>query len=996
MPYSNKETINFQDLMLNRIHEILLVASPYDAFILEEDGRLTQQILYEYLGMNLSYAPRVWHAENATTGLQMLSDRSYDLVIVMMRISDMDPITFGERVKNDYPDKPVILLAFDESEITSLPYDRMKKTIDQVYIWSGNANVFPAIIKNIEDRMNLKRDYAIADIRSIIMVEDDPRYYSIILPLLYRTALKHARNLISKSLSDTDRLLLFRARPKIILTSTYEEAIEFYNKYRNNILGFISDVRFPNKGEMDNDAGLKLTEFIRNKDSDMPVVLQSTNSEHKKQAKRINASFIHKNSTTLLQDLENFIINNFGFGDFIFRNKSGNEISRANNLKKFQNLLKSIPPKTLKYHASKNHFSNWLAVRGEFNLASNLRPIKIHDFNTIEDLRKVILNHLESGVSARKTKSLVHYSEETKGEDINFVRLATGSLGGKARGLAFAINLLNENSLNKKFDKINLRVPKVAVIGTDEFDRFMDENNLWKIAFAKSKSDGSIINSFLKGSLSKELTKTLSKYLTNIRFPLAIRSSSLLEDSQYQPLAGMYATYMLPNSDKSKTTRLEELIKAIKLVYASTYLKEPKSLIEGSVHRHEEEKMAVIIMELVGKSHNDRFYPSISGLAQSFNYYPVSYMKRKEGVAYLALGLGRTIAEGEKSLRFSPKYPGIIPQYYSVRSTINNSQNQFYALDLNKGMKLLKKGVEENTSLFDLNIAEKDGELDWSASVISNEDNVIRDSLRFEGPRVITFPYILKWKTIPIPDLLIYLLDLGESSLGCPVEIEFALNIYDDNKEKLTEFCLLQIKPMVVGGLDRIQEFSSIQKKNILCKSSVALGNGLIENIKNIIIVDPKTFDSGKTKLIAKQIEKINQKLSESEKYVLIGPGRWGSSDPWLGIPVEWDQISKAKVIVEYGMDSFPVDPSFGSHFFQNVTSMRIGYFTINHKKKTDKIDIDWINTQPVKKKTKYIKWIELDRPITITIDGQTGEGSIIKPLDPIKEKMDEHETSGI
>ena len=995
MAYSNKATINFQDLMLHRIHEILLVASPYDAFILEEDGRLTQQILYEYLGMNLSYAPRVWHAKDATTGLRMLSDRSYDLVIVMMRISDMDPITFGEKVKNNYPDKPVILLAFDESEITTLPYERMKKTIDQVYIWSGNANVFPPIIKNIEDRMNLKRDYNIADIRSIIMVEDDPRYYSIILPLLYRTALKHARDLISKSFSDTDRLLLCRARPKIILTSTYEEAIEIYNQYRNNILGFISDVRFPKKGVMDSDAGLKLIKYIRNKDSAMPVLLQSTNSAHKKHAKKVNASFIDKNSTTLMQDLESFIINNFGFGDFIFRDRKRNEISRANNLKQFQKILKTIPSKTLRYHASKNHFSNWLAVRGEFNIASNLRPIKISDFNNIEDLRKVILDHLESGVNTRSRRSLVQYNAESKGEDIDFVRLSTGSLGGKARGLAFAINLINESGLNKKFDKINLRVPKVAVIGTDEFDYFMNENNLWKIAFAKNKSDKSIINSFLKGSLSKELTKTLSKYLSNIRFPLAIRSSSLLEDSQYQPLAGMYATYMLPNSNKSKTTRLEELTKAIKLVYASTYLKEPKSLIEGSVHHHEEEKMAVIVMELVGKSHANRFYPSASGLAQSFNYYPVSYMKRKEGVAYLALGLGRTIAEGEKSLRFSPKYPGIIPQYFSVRSTIDNSQNQFYALDLNKGMKLLKHGLDENTSLFDLNIAEKDGELDWSASVVSNEDNVVRDSLRFDGTRVITFPSLLKWKTLPITDLLLDLLKLGESSLGCPVEIEFAINMHD-TEETLTDFCLLQIKPMVVGGLDRIQDFDSIQKKNILCKSSVALGNGLIENINNLIIVDPKNFDPSKTKLIAKQIEKINNELSDLEQYVLIGPGRWGSADPWLGIPVEWDQISKAKVIVEYGMDSFPVDPSFGSHFFQNVTSMRIGYFTINHKKRSDKIDMDWINTQQVKKKSKYIKWIKLDKPITVTIDGQTGEGNIIKPLEPIEEKMDEHETSGI
>ena len=429
MPPKNKATINFQDLMLNRIHEILLVASPYDAFILEEDGRLTQQILYEYLGMNLSYAPRVWHAKNAKTGLRMLSDRSYDLVIVMMRISDMDPITFGENVKNNFPDKPVILLSFDESELSGLPLDRINKVIDQIYIWSGNANVFPAIIKNIEDRMNLKRDYEIANIRSIIMVEDNPRYYSIILPLLYRTALKHARNLISKSLSDTDKLLLFRARPKIILTSTYEEAIEFYNMYRNNILGMVSDIRFPMKGEMNKNAGLKLTEYIRNKDSDMPIVLQSTNSKYHKEADRVNASFIHKESDTLLQDLEDFIVNNFGFGDFIFRDHNGKEISRANDLKKFQQSLKKIPAKSLEYHASKNHFSNWLAVRGEFNIASNLRPVKIRDFNNLEDLRKVIIDEIESCINAQSEGRVVQYSADIKDEKINFVRLSTGSLG---------------------------------------------------------------------------------------------------------------------------------------------------------------------------------------------------------------------------------------------------------------------------------------------------------------------------------------------------------------------------------------------------------------------------------------------------------------------------------------------------------------------------------------------------------------------------------------
>ena len=995
MPKDSKSSFNFQDLMFHRIHEILLVASPYDSFILEEDGRLTQQILYEYLGMNLSYAPRVWHAKNASTGLKMLSDRSYDLVIVMMRIADMDPITFGEKVKADYPDKPIVLLAFDESEITSLPQERMNKSIDKVFIWSGNANLFPAVIKNFEDKMNFKRDYNIADIRAIIIVEDNPRYYSIILPLIYRTALLHARNLINKSLSDTDRLLLFRARPKIILVSTYEEAIKNYDEYRHNILGFISDVRFPKNNELDDHAGIKLAKYIRKKDSDMPIMLQSTNPHHNEDAKAINASFIHKKSSSLLQELEDFIVNNFGFGDFIFRNNRGKEISRASDLKSLKKSLNKIPDKTLEFHASKNHFSNWLAVRGEFSASSILRPLKVHTFSNLDDLRNLIIEQIDIVLQANNEGRIVQYSSSAKDAGLNFVRLSTGSLGGKARGLAFAINLLSESKINQKYDNIKLRVPKVAVIGTDDFDLFMEDNKLWKTAFSKDKTDTSIIKAFLRGNLSKELTRTLSKYLTEVKYPVAIRSSSLLEDSQYQPLAGMYSTYMLPNSDTSKTIRLEQLKKAIKLVYASTYLKEPKSLIENSVHHHEEEKMAVIIMELVGKEHASLFYPSASGSAQSFNYYPVSYMKREEGVAHLALGLGRTIAEGEKSLRFSPKYPGIIPQYYSTRSTIDNSQNQFYALDLKKAARLLKDGKQENTSSFELSVAEQDGELHWSGSVISEADNILRDSLRHTGTRVITFPSFLKWETAPIPDILIDVLKMGENALGCPIEIEFAINMHKNN-EKENEFCLLQIKPMVIGGLERVQKFDSINKDDLFCKSSVALGNGLIDNIQNIVIVDPTTFDASQTEIIAKDIEHINNKMAEGENFILIGPGRWGSADPWLGVPVEWDQISNAKVIIEFGMDNFPVDPSFGSHFFQNVTSMRIGYFTLNHKNKKDYLDLNWLNNQKVMAVTKYTKWIRLERPLSVTIDGETGDGSIIKPLAPIKEIMDEHEASGI
>ena len=995
MRQETKGSINFQDLMLHRIHEILLVASPYDAFILEEDGRLTQQILYEYLGMNLSYAPRVWHAKNAKIGLKKLAERSYDLVIVMMRIADMDPVTFGEKVKKSYPDKPIILLAFDESEISMLPQKRLHKSIDKVYIWSGNANLFPAIIKNIEDKMNIERDYKLAGIRSIVMVEDNPRYYSIILPLIYRTALGHARSLISRSLSDTDRLLLFRARPKILLASNYEEAISIYEKYRHSILGFISDVQFPKNTKLNQNAGLELAKHIRSNDSEMPIVLQSTSAEHEEAAAKTNTTFIHKKSSSLIQDLKSFIVNNFGFGDFIFRYKTGKEITRATNMAEFQKELEVLPKKSLQYHASKNHFSNWIAVRGEFELASKIRKIKIINYGNLNDLRKALLDNINLQINENKNGKILQYEPKTKTKELSFVRMSSGSLGGKARGLAFASNLLTNKDLENKYPNIIIRVPKIAVIGTDEFDEFMNINKLWKIAFDAKKSDKSIIKAFLKASLSKNLKSTLTNYLNSVKFPIAVRSSSLLEDSQYQPLAGMYSTYMLANKDKSKSVRLGELEKAIKLVYASTFLSEPKTLIEASVHHHEEEKMAVIIMELAGKRHGDIFYPSASGLAQSFNYYPISYMKRNEGVAYLALGLGRTIAEGEKSLRIAPKYPGLIPQYYSVKSTIDNSQNQFYALDLKKGGDLLKNSQYENTSSYSLNKAETDGELFWSGSVVSNSDNKIRDNLKDKGTRVVTFPSLLKWNSAPAMDLIIDLLKIGENALGCPVEIEFAINLNKD-QDKKHEFCLLQIKPMVVGGKDQVDDKKKFSKKELFCSSSIALGNGTIKNIKNIIFVNPNNFDPSKSKYIAKEIEKINNAIPDGEKYILIGPGRWGSSDPWLGIPVEWSQISKAKVIVEYGMNSFPVDPSFGSHFFQNVTSMRIGYFTIDHKNKMDFIDLDWIKKQKPRKTSKYIDWFELENKLLVSIDGQSGHGKIIKPKNTQKEQMDEQETSGI
>lgn len=983
---------HFQDLMLYRIHEILLVASPYDAFILEEDGKLTEQILSEYLGMNLSYAPRVWNAPSANIADQMLKKRFFDIIIVMMRISDIDPINFSEELKKRYPKKPIVLLAFDQSEIKYISY-KNQQIFDEIFIWSGNSNVFPAIIKSIEDKHNIKTDVETAGVRSILFIEDTPRFYSSILPVLYKEIIHNTKQLIDKSLSSSQKLLHMRARPKIILVKTYEDAIKFIKKYRYNILGIISDLKFPNKGKENLYSGIKLIEFMEKIESDIPLILQTTEKDTNPIEKKYNIKVLDKNSPQLFKNLTEFMLNNLGFGDFNFRLPTGKVIKKVSTINQLMESIKNVPGESLEFHASKNHLSNWLSTRGEFDLASNFRKLKRPDFPSIEHRRKHHLNLLKKAKPERDAPTIIQYSSVKKDLNHDFIQIGSGSLGGKARGLAFANNLLINDNFKKKFSDIKVRVPKIIAIATNEFDEFMESNNLWITALG-NYSNKKIVDKFLCAKLSKRLVKDLKKLIKKITYPLAVRSSSLLEDSQYQPLAGMYSTFMLPNSHIEEEERYNQLCETIKRIYASTFFQGPKSLMDNIIHRHEEEKMGVIIMELAGQKHNDIFYPTFSGVAQSYNYYPVSYMKRKEGVIFTALGLGKTIVDGEKSLRFSPKHPDIFPQYYSTKSMINNSQNTFYALDMKKGASPLKHGETKNLKKYDLSVAEKDNQLKYSGSVIT-KDNILRDSLNYDGVRVITFAKILKFNQFPLKDILTYLLKIGEKSLGCPIELEFAVNI--DEKNNINEFCLLQIKPMVIGSKKEKINISSFKDhSSLVCYSKQVLGDGEIEGVSHIMYVDLETFKRNKTEKIAKEIGEINNKSGRKKPYVLFGPGRWGTADPWLGIPANWEQITNAKMIVEIGIDELNPDPSFGSHFFQNISNLRIGYFTINKKYQNKYIDWDWIKTQPVKYKTKYVKMIELKKPLYIKIDGMRGNGIILKEPLKKKQKMDEEESPGI
>ena len=986
------QILDFQDLMLFRVHEILLVSSPYDAYILEEDGRLTEQILHGYIGMNFSYAPRLWHAQTAEQALNMIEKRKFDLIIIMLRIADMHSVSLAKKIKKIHPKTSLSLLAFDESELTVFRKNEIQHYFDRVFIWSGNSNVFLAIIKQLEDRKNSPRDINKGEVRAIIFIEDSPRYYSVILPLIYQEIMYHTQQLVNKSFNHTHRLLHLRSRTKILFATQFEEAKKYFNAYHKNILGIVSDIRFPRKGILDPDAGIHFTQYVRKKEPHIPVVLQSTNLKKKKWADKVNASFLNKRSDSLLYDIRNFITNNFGFGNFIFRSLNGAEIAVAADLKELRNQIKKISTDIMIYHASSNHFSNWIAARGEFSLAKKLRPKQVTDFESPEELRTYLVQSIDKTLDEEKILRVADFSTREKTTVTNFTRLYGGSLGGKARGLGFMNKIIRDTNIQNKFPDVLIQIPRIAVIGTDAFDQFLVENKLYEKIYTM-ETNSQLETIFINASLPANLIKSLKAFLKQVKYPLAVRSSSLLEDSQYQPLAGMYSTLMIQNSDKNNKNRLNQLSEAVKRVYASTFFKDLHSITSISRHRHTEEKMAILITELIGQNYGDRFYPTLSGIAQNINYYPVSYAERNDGVATIALGFGRTVVEGEKSLRFTPKYPAILPQFYSIRSAEENTQSTFYALNTNPSVDPLSGGEETNLTKYSLDTAENDGSLFWAGSVICSEDSVIRDSLRYKGKRIITFPSLLKWQTFPFPKLITEILNTGKKFMGCPVEIEFAVNLFQD--EKPPEFCLLQIRPMVISNLNVKNSIKIKQSDEVFIKSTVSLGNGHFNGIKNIIFVDPKTFQPGKSRVAAREIGYFNNKLS-SEPYLLVGPGRWGSADPWLGIPVNWQDISNVKIMVELGMKDFPVDHSFGSHFFQNVTSRRIGYFTISHKGKENIFDLKWVRKLPLKEEKKFSSWYQLDVPLRISINGQNGLGVGLKPEVQETDVMDEQESPGI
>lgn len=972
----------FQNLMKVKIRDILIVSSLYDYYLFEEDGRLYEQIREEYRALNLSHAPEISHVITAKEAFQYLSDpkKNFDLIITTLHIEDMSVIKFVHKLKEQHPDIPVILLAYDNRELKELEKNYDLSIFERLFIWQGDYKLLIAIIKYLEDKLNVEHDTQTVGVQSIILVEDNVKFYSSYLPIIYTEIFSQSQRLISEGLNISHKYLRMRARPKILLCSTYEEAWSYFEKYREYILGVISDINFKRNGERDRQAGIKLVSEIKAIQPDIPILLQSSNVEYAEKARELQAYFIRKGSPTLLRELGQFIKDNLGFGDFIFRLPDGREVARARNLIELEEVLKTVPDESIIYHASRNHFSNWLKARTEFWLAHKLRPRKVSDYPTINDLRNDLIKSIRQYREMRLRGIVSEFDKNTFDINHSFARIGAGSLGGKARGLGFLNSLIVNYGLREQFKNILIYVPSGVVIATDVFDDFIHQNNLFEFAY-QCEDDICIKEKFFEAKYFRsDVVDKLRDFLDLVRTPLAIRSSSILEDSQFQPLAGVYYTVMIPNNNPDSETRLMELLDAIKLIYASMFFQHSKNYMKATAYRLEEEKMAVIIQKVVGLQHNERFYPDFAGVAKSYNFYPIPPQKSTDGIAQVALGLGRIVVEGGNSVRFCPKYPKHLLQFYSTKETMKTAQQYFYAIDLMEEFRSVKHSPEEFVKKYDLSFAEIDGTLNFVGSTYSAENDAIYDGISRKGTRIVTFAPILKYEKFPLPQILEILLELCSWAMGAPVELEFACNLTVPPGQP-KEFALLQLRPFVVSHEIEEVDFDLNNSDNSICYSSQVLGNGVYRDLKDIILVDINKFDRGRSREVAAEIDYLNKKLiNQNKRYILIGVGRWGSGDPWLGIPVTWDQIGGASVIVESSFKDYHTTPSQGSHFFQNITTFRIGYFTVDPYHNIGFIDWDWLLSINPIEELKFTKHLNFDEEIIVKINGHKTSGVIIKP----------------
>ena len=969
---------SFANLMNKRIYNVLLIATKYDAFMLEDDGRVAEQIFNEYTSLSLRYPPRFTQVTTEEEALAELKDRNFELIICMPNMDNRDIFAAAKEIKIHYPNIPIVVLTPFSKEVSKRIANEDLSAIDYVFSWLGNAELLLAIIKLIEDKMNAPDDTASVGVQIILLVEDSIRFYSSALPHLYKFVLEQSQMFAKEALNGHQQTLRMRGRPKIKLARTYEEAVRIFNQYRDNMLGIVSDMSFMHDGVKDPYAGYKFGQYVRKTGLIIPFVLESSESSNKVYAKELGASFIDKNSKSYPQDLRKKIMQRFGFGDFVILNpQTKEEIMRIKDLKDLQKKVYQIPDDSLVYHLSRNHFSRFFYSRAMFPPAEVLKRVDVSDYKDMDEARKLIFDLIVQYRRMKNSGVVAIYQKDRFDEYSNFARIGDGSLGGKGRGLAFM------GAMVKRYPKLetenfNTNIPKTVVICTDIFDEFMETNELLPVALSDA-DDETILKYFLRASLPASLIDDLMAFFDVVKSPIAVRSSSLLEDSHYQPFAGIYSTYMIPRlEDKYEMLRL--LSDAIKAVYASVFYRDSKGYMTATSNLIDQEKMAIVLQEVVGNRYNDHFYPTISGVARSLNFYPIGNEKAEDGIANIALGLGKYIVDGGQTLRFSPRHPHNILQMSTMDFALRETQTRFYALDLKNLAEQFSIDDSFNLQRLGLKEADADGSLKYIVSTYDPYDQIIRDGYYPGGRKILSFVNILQHDVFPLAKTLDELLRIGQAEMGRPVEIEFAVNVDPNNHDKAT-FYLLQIRPIVDNKEIMDEDLTQVGNEETILSSTSVLGHGIVTDVQDIIYVKSGAFNSSNNQLIAYEIEKLNRRFTEEEKnYVLVGPGRWGSSDHWLGIPVKWPHISNARVIVECGLENYRVDPSQGTHFFQNLTSFGVGYFTINPFKGDGWFDEEYLNALPAVEDTEYLRHIHFDKPIVIKMDGKKSLGVVLKP----------------
>lgn len=975
----------FQDLMQKRIFNVLLIATPYDAFMLEEDGRVDEQIYMEYVALNLSSPPRFTKVANYAEAYDALAEKSYDLIIAMPGVDISE--TFREAVNIDglYPDIPLVVLTPFSKEVRRRIANEDLRGVDYVFSWLGNVDLILAIIKLIEDRMNADNDISGVGVQAIILVEDSIRFYSSILPHLFKFLLKQSMRFATEALNEHEQMLRMRGRPKVLLARDFEEASSLVDKYGDNILGVITDARFPVEGKKDPDAGLKFAALVKKRDPYMPVVMESQESANRAKAEMAGYVFLDKNSKTLPLDLREAVTKKFGFGDFVVRDpKNGSELFRIRNLKELQKKVEQIPDDILYFICSTNNISRWLYSRALFPIADLLKGIRFKSLDEAPRVRKLVF---ETIVKYRRMKNrgvVAVFNRDNYDRWSNFARIGEGSLGGKGRGLAFIDQIIKRHPECDDFEGVQITIPHTVVICTDIFDEFMDSNGLYGVALSDAP-DEEILAAFLRAELPREVMEDFMAFFDVVRRPLAVRSSSLLEDSHYQPFAGIYSTYMVPFTENTEL-RLRLLSDAVKAVYASVFFADSKAYMNATSNVIDQEKMAVILQEVAGSDHDGFYYPNFSGVGRSLNYYPVGDERAEEGVVEVAAGLGKYIVDGGMALRFSPEHPDKVLQTSTLELALRDTQTTLYGLPSWSDEKVEFK-VNDSFNIRKISVADafKTGALKYMVSTFDVNDRVIRDTEFGAGRKVVTFANILKHDVFPLAKIAEFMLRTGQYEMGRPVEIEFAGNIYPtagrggENQEKGTVYWL-QIRPIVDTKEMLDDSIMDVDDKDLIMRSDMALGHGIMDNVSHIVYVRPDTFDSAHNPELAREIEEINARFVErGEPYVLIGPGRWGSSDPALGIPVKWPQIAGARVIVESALPGYRIEPSQGTHFFQNLTSFGVGYFTVDKDAGNGFIDMAWLEAQPAVEESGRIRIIRFDRPLTIAINGRKSKGIIKK-----------------